>query len=648
VTHQTSRILLHRRRLATSAAIAALALGTLAVAGCEQEQTKTAQKVEPQKPVEPARHVPPVTAPAQPAKAVPLSPALEAERKQLLAELQVLQRQAAAASSDVRNAKVKEFEIRRRAFEARAGQPLQTQHGRVEGFRFGHHGDFGYSAGIAPSYAPRQSAYSLAGTSADKFPDAPSNGIKIVGEEPVSTFSADVDTASYAVLRKFLTGAALPPATSVRVEEMVNYFDYKYALPDNRAEPFRPTVSVYQTPWNPDTQIVHIGIKGFDIPRSVRPAANLVFLLDVSGSMSSPDKLPLVQQSMRMLVNELDEKDSVSIVVYAGAAGTVLEPTSGANKRTILAAIDRLSAGGSTAGAEGIRQAYQLARSSFIRNGVNRVILATDGDFNVGITDPNQLEDFVARERASGVTLTCLGFGMGNYNDALMQKLAQKGNGNAAYIDTINEARKVLVEQVNGTLFTIAKDVKFQIEFNPARVSEYRLVGYETRMLNREDFNNDKVDAGDIGAGHAVTALYEIVPAGSKGHLMDPLRYGAAKPVAPTKTNGNSDEIAFLRLRYKLPNEEQSRLIERPVTNGDVIADVRRGSDDLRFAAAVAGFGQLLRNDPYMKGFGYADVATLAAGARGDDPQGHRAEFVQLVRLAQALPALEQHAEGGR
>lgn len=478
----------------------------------------------------------------------------------------------------------------------------------------------------------------------DKFPDAKPNPVKLASEEPVSTFSADVDTASYTVVRKFLNDGALPPADAVRIEEMVNYFDYSYALPENRAQPFRPTVSVYQTPWNPDTQIVHIGIKGFDIQRNERPAANLVFLLDVSGSMDEPNKLPLVKKAMRMLMNELDAKDRVSIVVYAGDAGMVLEPTSGADKGKILAALDDLTPGGSTAGAEGIRQAYQLARANFKKDGVNRVILATDGDFNVGITDPNQLEDFVARERESGITLTCLGFGMGNYNDALMQKLAQKGNGNAAYIDTINEARKVLVEQIGGTLFTIAKDVKFQIEFSPMRVSEYRLIGYETRLLNREDFNNDKVDAGDIGAGHTVTALYEIVPAGSNGHLMDPLRYRAATPVQPANASG---EIAFLRMRYKLPNESQSRLIERPVTDRDKIEDLRRASEDQRFAAAVAGFGQLLRNDPYMKNFGYKDVAELAGGAKGSDPFGYRTEFVQMVRLAQALPAIPALNQGG-
>jgi Ca-activated chloride channel family protein len=477
----------------------------------------------------------------------------------------------------------------------------------------------------------------------DKFPNAKPNPVKLVANEPVSTFSADVDTASYSVVRKYLTDGALPPADAVRIEEMVNYFDYNYALPDTKAQPFRPSVHVVQTPWNPDTQIVHIGIKGFDLPKGERPPANLVFLLDVSGSMDEPNKLPLVKKAMRLLVQELDDKDRVSIVVYAGAAGTVLQPTPGSEKAKILAALDDLTPGGSTAGAEGIRQAYQLARASMDPKGVNRVILATDGDFNVGITDPNQLETFVTRERESGVTLSVLGFGSGNYNDALMQTLAQKGNGNAAYIDTINEARKVLVEQIGGTLFTIAKDVKFQVEFNPSRVSEYRLIGYETRLLNREDFNNDKVDAGDIGAGHTVTALYEIVPAGSNGHLMDPLRYGKATPVVSGDTKG---EIAFLRMRYKLPNGSTSQLIERPITDADKVASVGQAPDDMRFSIAVAGFGQLLRNDPYMKSFGYKDILELASNAKGRDPFGYRSEFVQLVRTAQSSPSmqsLDQH-----
>jgi Ca-activated chloride channel family protein len=485
----------------------------------------------------------------------------------------------------------------------------------------------------------------------DRYENTKPNPVKLVKDEPVSTFSADVDTAAYSVVRKYLTDGSLPPRDAVRIEELVNYFEYDYALPDKRSEPFRPSVEVYPAPWNPGTEIVHIGIKGFDLPKAERPAANLVFLLDVSGSMDEPNKLPLVKKAMHLLVGELGEKDRVSIVVYAGAAGTVLEPTSGADKARINAAIDNLTPGGSTAGAEGIRQAYQLAKSAFVKDGVNRVILATDGDFNVGITDPRQLEDFVARERESGVTLTCLGFGMGNYNDALMQKLAQKGNGNAAYIDTLNEARKVLVDEIGGTLFMIAKDVKFQIEFNPMRVSEYRLIGYETRLLNREDFNNDRVDAGDIGSGHAVTALYEIVPVGSNAHLIDPLRYGgAAAAPAPAPSGSNSGEIAFLRLRYKLPNEDESHLIERPIRDGDKLESVARASDDVRFAVAVAGFAQLMRGDPYLKSFGYKDVIELATGAKGDDPFGYRSEFVQLARTAEtlpALPALEQPGIGG-
>ncbi len=583
VTHAAPNLSLFRQRLATSAAIAALLLSAMVLAGCDMPQ-QSAEKTDPAKPK-------PADAPTE----------IDVD------EGRVAQEQAA---------------------------PVAAMDGNMRGF-----------GGVAASPPPPPMSMPQPEVR-DKFPDAKPNPVKMVSEEPVSTFSADVDTASYSVVRKFLNDGALPPGDAVRIEEMVNYFDYSYPLPDNRAQPFRPTVQVYETPWNPDTQIVHIGIKGFDIQRNERPAANLVFLLDVSGSMDEPNKLPLVMNAMRMLVNEMSERDRVSIVVYAGAAGMVLEPTSGADKGKILAALDQLSAGGSTAGAEGIRQAYQLARSSFIKNGVNRVVLATDGDFNVGITDPNQLEDFVSREKESGVTLSVLGFGSGNYNDALMQKLAQKGNGNAAYIDTINEARKVLVEQVGGTLFTIAKDVKYQIEFNPQRVSEYRLIGYETRLLNREDFNNDKVDAGDIGAGHAVTALYEIVPVGSNGHLMDPLRYSAKTPV--TTPANSTGEIAFLRMRYKLPNEDKSRLIERPVTNSDVIDDVRGASDDLRFAAAVAGFGQLLRNDPYMKNYGYAQVAELASGAKGKDPFGYRAEFVQMVRLAQSLPALPSLQQGGQ
>ncbi len=466
-----------------------------------------------------------------------------------------------------------------------------------------------------------------------RFPDAKPNAVIVTAEQPVSTFSIDVDTASYGVVRNALTDGALPPADAVRVEEMVNYFDYSYPLPQDRRVPFRASVRVYPTPWNKDTQILHIGIKGFDIPKKERPAANLVFLIDTSGSMDEPNKLPLLIRAFHLLVEQLTAKDRVAIVTYAGNAGVVLEPTSGADKPKILAALDRLSAGGSTAGGEGIRMAYQLAEANFIKGAVNRVLLATDGDFNVGITDPKALEDFVTRERSSGVYLTCLGFGNDNYQDATMQKLAQAGNGNAAFIDTLNEAHKVFVDQISGTLFTIANDVKIQIEFNPARVAEYRLIGYETRLLNRTDFNNDRVDAGDIGSGTTVTALYEITPVGSKAVMSDPLRY--RKPAAGDP-NG---ELAFLKIRYKLPGETVSKLINRPVTDADVAREFNSISPDMRFVASVAGAAQLLRHDPYIKDFDYDRARAIAVAARGDDPFGYRAEFIRMLDLAKSAAA---------
>jgi Ca-activated chloride channel homolog len=472
----------------------------------------------------------------------------------------------------------------------------------------------------------------------EKYPDAKPNPVKVVKDEPVSTFSVDVDTASYGNVRRHLNEGRLPPTDAIRIEEMINYFEYAYALPENKAQPFAPTVKVYDTPWNPDTQLIHIGIKGYDIVPNQRPKANLVFLVDVSGSMQDENKLPLVKRSLRMLVEQLGDDDRISMVVYAGSAGMVLEPTSGADKQKILSKIDVLEAGGSTAGGEGIRQAYALAKQSFVKDGVNRVILASDGDFNVGITDPQALEDYVARERDSGVSLTILGFGGGNYNDLMMQKLAQAGNGNAAYIDTLNEARKVLVEEMSSTLFTIAKDVKLQVEFNPTQVAEYRLIGYETRLLDRTDFNNDKVDAGDIGSGHCVTALYEIVPVGSKARLTDPLRYGEPAQAIGSAT---SSEFALLRIRYKLPEETASKLIERPISRSDK-TEFSGLPEDLRFAAAVAGFGQLLKSSPHMKNFNYDSVIEIAQDAKGRDEIGYRSEFIQLARAAktsQGLPS---------
>jgi len=496
----------------------------------------------------------------------------------------------------------------------------------------------GTGASKLQSYAPR---IAQAPANTERYQDVDPNPVKIAAEEPVSTFSIDVDTASYSNVRRFLHEGTPPPRDAVRIEEMVNYFDYAYDLPKERTAPFATSGAIMPTPWNPGTKLLHIGIKGYDIARTERPRANIVFLIDVSGSMQSEDKLPLVKQTVSDFVRHLDERDRVAIVVYAGNAGTVLEPTPASDTSRILAAIDNLQAGGSTAGGEGIRQAYALAERSFDKGAVNRVILATDGDFNVGITDPEALEDFIARKRETGIYLSVLGFGTGNINDHLMQKLAQSGNGNAAYIDGLMEGHKVLIEESSATLFPIANDVKIQVEFNPAIVAEYRLIGYETRALKREDFNNDKVDAGEIGSGHEVTALYEITPSGSPARLNDPLRY--ATQTAPDSSDRGT-EYAFLRLRYKLPGEQTSRLIERPVTPSDGYASFDHAPAEARFAIAVAAFGQLLRGDPYLKDYSYDDVLALAQPARGVDEFGYRAEFVQLVRLAggaQAQAALQ-------
>jgi Ca-activated chloride channel family protein len=464
----------------------------------------------------------------------------------------------------------------------------------------------------------------------DKFSEIKTNPVKVTAEEPVSTFSIDVDTASYSFVRGSLNENVLPQKDAVRVEELINYFPYDYAGSSDRAQPFKATASLMPTPWNPDTRLLHIGIKGFALNGQEKPKSNLVFLLDTSGSMEEPNKLPLLVNSMKMLVDTLGPEDSVAIVTYAGNAGTLLQPTKGKDKAKILAALDGLMAGGSTAGAEGIRQAYRLAELNFDKTGINRVILATDGDFNVGIADPDELKSFVERKRETGVFLSVLGFGRGNYNDELMQTLAQNGNGNASYIDTLNEARKVLVDEAASTLFPIAKDVKIQVEFNPARVQEYRLIGYETRMLAREDFNNDKVDAGEIGAGHTVTAIYEVVPKGKSG-LVDPLKY------APAETAGGaSGEWATVKIRYKLPNETASKLVEQPVGEASAAP-----SSEAKFAASVAAFGQLLRGGQYTKAFTYDDVIALAQANKGADPFGYRAEFINLVRIAKTAQGME-------
>lgn len=482
----------------------------------------------------------------------------------------------------------------------------------------------------------------------DKFEAIKDNAVMQVAEAPVSTFSIDVDSSSYAFTRRALNEGHLPPKDAVRVEEMINYFDYDYALPESRDAPFKPNVTMMPTPWNAKTMLLHVGIKGYDLPKDKRPQANLVFLIDVSGSMDEPSKLPLAKSALKMLADHLQPADHVAIVTYAGNAGTVLEPTEVKDKAKILQAIDNLGAGGSTAGAEGIRQAYNLAKAHFTKNGINRVILATDGDFNVGITNQDELKGFVERERASGIFLSVLGFGTGNYNDALMQSLAQNGNGVASYIDNLNEARRVLVDQADSALFPIAKDVKIQIEFNPDMVAEYRLIGYENRMLQREDFNNDKIDAGEIGAGHDVTAIYEITPKGSDRKLVDDLRYAPGGVMEVKKTNGA--EYAFVKIRYKLPDSDVSKLITRPVTKSDVAGvcppnakcDAVLPNENARFAAAVAGFGQLLRGGKYTGAFTYDDVIALANGAKGKDEFGLRSEFINLVRLAKNVPAMPQ------
>lgn len=474
------------------------------------------------------------------------------------------------------------------------------------------------------------------GTENEKYGKFEDNPVTLVSAEPVSTFSIDVDTAAYSVVRRYLEDGVLPPKDAVRTEELINYFSYDYELPNSKNEPFQTDIAVYDTPWDKGTQLVRIGLQGYDIPVENRPAANLVFLVDTSGSMNSQDKLPLLKKSLGMLVNQMGEADTISIVAYAGSAGVVLEPTKGSEKRKIMAALENFRAGGSTAGAEGIRQAYALAEENFDKKALNRVILATDGDFNVGHTENSTLEDYISRKRESGVYLSILGFGTGNYKDDRMQVLAQAGNGNAAYIDNLMEARKVLVDEMGSTLFSIANDVKIQVEFNPAYVAEYRLIGYETRLLAREDFNNDKVDAGEVGSGHEVTALYEITAPGSESRLIDDLRYGKPK-VATGEENG---EIALFRLRYKLPGESKSRLMEQPIM-ADAHVSFDAAPAEARFATAVAGFGQLLRGAVNVDAFSYDDVLSIAQAAKGEDKFGYRSEFLQLVRLAKSAKAIE-------
>ncbi|TAF28560.1 MAG: VWA domain-containing protein [Oscillatoriales cyanobacterium] len=463
------------------------------------------------------------------------------------------------------------------------------------------------------------------------------NSYQRASNNPLSTFGIDVDTASYSNVRRFINSGVMPPKDAVRLEELINYFTYDYPQPKGD-RPFSINTELANAPWNPQHKLVHIGLQGKSISTKNLPPNNLVFLIDVSGSMNSPDKLPLVKASLKYLVSELRAKDSVTIVVYAGAAGLVLPPTPGNQKEKILDSIDKLEAGGSTAGGAGIQLAYKVARDNFIKQGNNRVILATDGDFNVGASSDGELVRMIEEKREQGVFLSVLGFGTGNLQDAKMEQLADKGNGNYAYIDSLLEAKKVLVTQMGGTLFTIAKDVKIQVEFNPAKVQAYRLVGYENRVLQNQDFNDDKKDAGELGAGHSVTAIYEIIPVGVASDVklpeVDPLKY---QPNPATASASQTDELMQVKLRYKKPNETVSQLITQSVMDKPV--KLENASANFRFAAAVAAFGMVLRDSEYKGAANFDQVLKLASQAKGEDKEGYRAEFIRLVENCKTLVA---------
>lgn len=485
-----------------------------------------------------------------------------------------------------------------------------------------------------PQYIRSMAAADIAyEPSVEEFAEYEASGFRSVLAEPVSTFSADVDTASYAYVRGWVERGELPPEGSVRVEEMINYFDYDYLLPESKDEPFRPTVAVMPTPWNKDTQLLHIGIKGYNEISEERPPLNLVFLVDVSGSMNSENKLPLVKKSLALLVDQMRPNDRISLVTYASGEKVVLKAARASDKEKILSEIDALKAEGSTAGQAGMQKAYELAGRYYKRGGVNRVIMATDGDFNVGISDPEELKNFVSEKRESGIYLSIFGYGVGNLKDDRIQALAQNGNGTAGYIDSIREARKVFDDDFSGNLFPIADDVKLQVEFNPARVGSYRLIGYETRALNREDFNDDTVDAGDIGAGHTVTAIYEITPQGVDSGDVDPLRYAEGQGENPDFAG----EYAFVKIRYKLPKAETSKLITQAVSDRHAFASIDRVPASSRWASAVAAYGLKLRGDEQLSNYSWDEVTGLARGAIGSDPYGYKAEFVQLTRDAASI-----------
>lgn len=479
-------------------------------------------------------------------------------------------------------------------------------------------------------------------TNAEEYSTIVENPFLSAKQNPLSTFSIDVDEAAYSNVRRYIRSGSLPPKDAVRIEEMINYFDYKYAQPTGE-DPFAVYTEISSCPWNTKHRLVHIGLQGKSIAKEDLPPGNLVFLIDVSGSMNAANKLPLVKTALKMLTTQLRPQDHVAIVVYAGNAGLVLPSTPGDNKAAINDAIDNLEAGGSTAGGDGIKLAYKIAKQHFLQQGNNRIILATDGDFNVGVSSEDELAALVEQERKSGVFLTVLGFGMGNYKDNKMQQLADKGNGNNAYIDDAGEARKVLVHEFGSTMFTIAKDVKLQIEFNPAVAKAYRLIGYENRMLAKEDFNNDKKDAGELGAGHTVTALYEIIPAVEENtttQLVDDLKYQKQEAVTG---DDFTTEIMTIKLRYKQPTGNVSKLITHPVNDDHV--NITQTTDNFRFSAAVAEFGLLLRQSKYKQNAGFNQVIGLAKNAIGTDDDGYRAEFIQLVKTAATLESTKTIGE---
>ncbi len=483
---------------------------------------------------------------------------------------------------------------------------------------------------MAASKMASQSRYYVpAESNTESYNAINENRFHEVKQNPLSTFGTDVDAASYSNIRRFVNGGQLPPVDAVRIEEMINYFDYEYPQPAS-GTPVSINTELSSAPWNPQHQLVKIGLQAKTIAYDQLPASNFVFLVDVSGSMNSANKLPLVKSSIRLLVDQLRAKDRVSIVVYAGAAGEILKPTSGENKQTIKDALNKLEAGGSTAGGEGIALAYKLAQENFLKGGNNRVILATDGDFNVGASSDAEMQRLIEEKKKTGIYLTVLGYGMGNYKDSKMETLADKGNGNFAYIDNISEARKTLITEFGGTLFTVAKDVKLQVEFNPAKVRAYRLIGYENRLLNKEDFNNDQKDAGDMGSGHTVTALYEIIPAGAKSSFIesvDDLKY---QTNLTPKSTLHSTEIMTVKLRYKAPDRDESKLISKSVSPQTVTW--QKTTSDFRFSAAVAGYGMLLRNSEFKQNTNYKSVLNWAEGSIGKDKEGYRAEFLTLVR----------------